>query len=275
MTEKQPKICIVIPIYLEKPDALDLLALKSLQRVCDDRYDKFFMCPDGLDTSAYTDVIHLKDIVFFDKKYFESNITYSQLLIRHDFYATFDAYDYMLIYQTDCYIFRNEIEEFASMGYDYIGAPIVSPNSYWPHFKKAQNPICGNGGLSLRKISTFKDICDPGGEIYREYNKNENLYEKVWCEDRFFCDELSSVFELDKPHWKIAARFAYDMNPDVLVDVCGMSLPMGCHAYDKNIRFWKEHIPDVTDEIVQMCEKKHGKWFEKYYHPGDKTYVWS
>lgn len=269
------KICIVIPIYKQTPDELDKIALSSFQSVCENKYDKYFICPDGLDTSEYNEIIDLKDIVFFDKKYFESNVTYSQLLIQYDFYKTFDVYDYMLIYQTDCYIFRDEIDEFASYEYDYIGAPIVSNLSFWPHFKHAQQPICGNGGLSLRKISTFKEICDPNGEIYREYNREENKYAKVWCEDKFFCDELSEVYELDKPNWKVAALFAFDMNPDVLVDIYGMKLPMGCHAFDKNIRFWKNYIPECDEHIVNICEKKHEQWFSKYYHPDDKTYVYT
>jgi len=39
------------------------------------------------------------------------------------FYDAFKAFDYILIYQLDAFVFRDELEYFCSLGYDYIGAP--------------------------------------------------------------------------------------------------------------------------------------------------------
>lgn len=266
-------VCICIPVYKTTIDEIDSFSLKQLEKICGSKYDKYLICPDNFDYHEYEKILSLRDVVYFDEKYFKSTCTYSQLCVQYDFYKTFEAYDYMLIYQPDCLIFRDEIEDWCNMNYDYIGSPIVSKYSYWAHFNRYNTPIVGNGGLSLRKISTFMDICDDNGEIKHEFENKYFKFDDILIEDKFFCDDLSYVFDIDKPSWKRAALFAFDMNCDYLADVYNIkNLPMGCHAYDKNIRYWQTTI-DIPDEVVKCCENKHEKFFKKYWHPGNKTYT--
>jgi len=87
----------------------------------------------------------------FPQRYFESLNSYSKLLVTTDFYRAFANYEYILIYQPDCLVFSGDLEYWCQAGWDYVGAP-------W--FKDfAENPeaglwAVGNGGLSLRKVST-------------------------------------------------------------------------------------------------------------------------
>ena len=63
----------------------------------------------------------------------------------------FKDYAYILICQTDAWVFRDELDYWCNQGYDYIGAPIYFPRSE-QHFMDIFFGV-GNGGFSLRKIT--------------------------------------------------------------------------------------------------------------------------
>jgi hypothetical protein len=65
------------------------------------------------------------------------------------FYEVFRQYEYMLIYQLDCWVFRDELEMWCDKGYDYIGAP------FFVKWFVDRGIYVGNGGFSLRKISNI------------------------------------------------------------------------------------------------------------------------
>ena len=161
---------IVVPVYNEVPNELEKLSLKQLDIIVKDDIEICLVGPNRINFSSYVELFNNKPKhENFDDKYFESNKSYSQLCLSYDFYKRFDDYEYMLIYQTDCWIFRNEIKKFCEMGYDYIGGPIYSPGSRWPSFKNSMRPVVGNGGLSLRKISMMLKLTDPNGYLYNKY----------------------------------------------------------------------------------------------------------
>ncbi|MEW6718188.1 MAG: DUF5672 family protein [Chloroflexota bacterium] len=88
------------------------------------------------------------DTVRFEDRYFSTIASYSKLLLSPKFYAAFINFNYILIYQLDCLVFSDQLEEWCGAGYDYIGAPL---------FRDKANPAkgfsrVGNGGLSLRRV---------------------------------------------------------------------------------------------------------------------------
>jgi len=93
---------------------------------------------------------------------------YNSLLTNITFWEHFDS-EYVLIFQTDTLILKT-IHPFYFQ-YDYIGAP-------WT--KKWTGKHVGNGGFSLRKLSTMKEICQT------KINDSSN-------EDYFFSSRLSST----------------------------------------------------------------------------------
>ena len=289
--------CIVIPIYKAELDCVEEISLRRLRKILiDDKMNVgiwheyedyspvYLVCPKGLDTSKYEEIYNVGDEkidlkkVEFDPGYFKSTATYSQLCINYDFYKTFDKYEYMLIYQLDCYLFKDEILQWCRKGYDYIGGPILSTDCGWDTVKKSRKgeewkPFVGNGGLSLRKISTFLDITNPEGEFRKRYNLTDDKLKNVIFEDKYFCNDLYNLYELEVPNWKEALEFAMDMSIDVIYNYIKFEgTPMGIHSVDKNIRWWKKVIPEFMDEkVIDYCENKHKEFFKIYYDENDST----
>ena len=119
--------------------------------------------------------------------------SYSLLLVK--FYEHFKS-QFVLIFQTDSFIRRVVDEKFFQ--YDWVGAPWTSTRS------KA-----GNGGFSLRRVQTMKDISQKYGpsEVYEDY---------------FFKDYLDA----DKlPEKSVSSKFSVEIiwHPD----------PVGFH------KFWR------------------------------------
>ena len=151
--------------------------------------------------------------------------------------------------------------------YDYIGAPWLKPDlSFF------QN--CGNGGFSLRKISSFLSILSMPLDnkmfslngLYHYY-QHRGLLHKVKLiseillkkrntmdyyvnvnptnEDVFFSMLRWSInfkFKIPKP--EEAALFSFETNPSLLYEKVGRKLPFGCHAWQKweYDRFWSRYI---------------------------------
>ena len=264
--------CIVIPIYKEKLDPIDELSLKRLHKVIGNKYDIYLVKPESLDTKNYYKILKQKNVyeVVFDNKYFESTSSYSQLCLQYDFYDKFSNYVYMYIYQTDCYLVEDKLEEWCDKGYEYVGPPIISNNANWVDYKNKDKyePQVGNGGFSLRKIEIFKDITDPNGELRKAYKLTDEQLSKIVFEDKYFLNDLYSFYEIHTPEWTKALEFGMDMNVDVIYDIMKFKgLPMGIHAWGKNIRHWQNVLEELKDnkKVINYCEKKYKEFFDIYY----------
>ena len=141
------KTVIAIPCYRKGLDREEKASLLQCSKVFGSKYDIVFCIPEDLDCSTYLDIVPHAQVKRFDNKFFSSVSTYSWLLLTPDFYLRFYEYEYMLIYQLDAWVFRDELEEWCKKGYDYIGAPFVLKSG------DVESVIVGNGGFSLRRIS--------------------------------------------------------------------------------------------------------------------------
>ena len=59
-----------------------------------------------------------------------------------------------------------------------------------------------------------------------------------------------------------------DMNVDIIYDVMKFNiLPMGIHAWGKNIRHWKNVLEELKDnkKVIDFCENKYKEFFDLYY----------
>lgn len=257
---------IVIPVYKSTPlwnediSFTRCIEILSGQTIC-------IITHRDLDISYYSEVLNKAElsykIKYFDKKYFKSLRGYNQLMLSCDFYKRFSIYEYMLIYQLDAYVFRDELEYWCKQRYDYIGAPWFEG---W-HDAVADSPIIGvgNGGFSLRRtrsmirlLKTVKyyEFTERLIEVskldkllknsvllsklirriikIKRNNKNEDLY----------IYNLSLVFRWFKiaPSSE-ALRFSFDANPEVLYKLNNNKLPFGCHAWERyNPNFWSQFI---------------------------------
>lgn len=259
---KNSKCVIVVPVYKDVPDELEQLSLKQLNMIIDNELDIVFIAPSTINNNEYIKLFDKSDVnlINFSDEYFKSNKTYSQLCLSYDFYKTFNKYEYMLLYQTDCWLFENDIIKWCDMGYDYIGAPIYSPGSRWPNFRTTMRPIVGNGGLSLRKISKMMNITDRTGYIYK---KHESEWSTVEYEDMFICDVIAHDIYMRIPDYKIAEQFSIDALP---LNIRQLKIPMSVHRVFAFYEWWKNSIPELIDEhILELCKNELER-FKKMYN---------
>ena len=256
-------------IIAHKPDLdpLEQISLRQCFRVLG-RYPIRVVCPRGLDTTSYREVV--PDIVFdfIDPKWQSSYANFNRLKILPFLYKRYRSYRFMLFYELDAFVFRDELSEWCARGYDYIGAPWVDN----------ERELClsrlgvGNGGFSLRRIGamlrvtrSLRWIEPPIGRARRKYwSKSEwlkgvasavtsatfrnNTFApfNTWGghEDIFWGDVVPELF----PWYRLAppedaARFAFELQPRELYEANDGRLPFGCHAWTKyDFEFWKPHI---------------------------------
>lgn len=277
------QFCIVIPIYKEQLDPIEELSLKRLWDVIKYKhYNCYFVCPTDFDTSEYYNILsdtvaaskYFKE-VYFDKSYFESTSTYSQLCISYDFYNKFSEYEYMYIFQLDVYLVNDNFSKFCDLGIDYIGSPVFSTDCGWTTIKNGKyTPVVGNGGFSLRKIETFKDITNPNGEYRTYYELTDKELKQIIYEDLYFCEYVKPKYKFTTANIQTAITFAWDMSADVIYNTWDIkTLPMALHAWDKNIRLYKDIIPELkeNDIIISFCEEKHKDFFKVYYNENNSS----
>ena len=253
--------CIVVPAYKEHLDTMSTIALQSLADRTNLYEHTYLVVPEGLNVDEYQKIFKNIKILEFNKAYFINIYTYTQLCLSYDVYATFAKYDYMLLYQLDCYLFRDEIQQFVNMGYDYIGAPIFSIKAGWKTCKKNQ-PAIGNGGLSLRKINKFMELTNPDGKFRRTYMLSQKIISSVIVEDIYFCDTLPRLYnvKLYRPSIDIVLQFSWDQSVeyiDALLHNANLfKIPMGAHAINKSVDYWKQYIPEITDDVCDKIKNK-------------------
>ena len=274
------EICIVIPIYKETLNFFEIQSVEQCIKVLSD-YTIHFVCPRELNIDFYKENFSgIIDFTYFDKYYFQDLAGYNRLMLSVGFYKEFDKYKYMLIYQTDCYVFRDELLNWASKGYDYIGG-IWFEGYVGNPFLGSKVWCAGNGGLSLRNIKSIKKILmskkvlEPIKplvmEIKKQYKKGEINYLKKLIllplnilgyknnynfraksyslnEDSFFAEAYSKYNRLKIPEVDNALDFSWDRCPAFLYEKIGQ-FPFACHAwfredfpYEGNKEFWSKHI---------------------------------
>lgn len=145
--------CIVVPVYKDFTDLLpnEILSLSQLGKILG-RHPIVLVTHNGIDTTTYVNHLVSEDstsvkIENFDQKYFNDIDGYNSLLLSTEFYKRFSSYNYILIYQLDAWVFRDELEYWCKKGYDYIGAPWFED---WGLGKSEEFREGGNGGFSLR-----------------------------------------------------------------------------------------------------------------------------
>jgi hypothetical protein len=241
----QPKTIIIIPLYKEKLTEAEKASLVQCCKILN-KHDFALVCPSGLNIKEYADIFAGLGLKFqtqeFDKSFFKSTKTYNLLMLDADFYRRFAAHDFMLVYQLDSYIFRDELDYWCDQGYAFIGAP-------WNRFDLLRNKLHilkpgVNGGFSLRKIASFIKVLEAtdsegtAKKIMRDFiksGKNEDGFFS-WCSVKI--DPAFKVAPLS-----VAAHFSFERKPEKLFRMTGGKLPFGCHAWARyNPRFWKKFI---------------------------------
>ncbi len=87
-------------------------------------YPVIIVKPASLDLAELQQQYPKLDFQSFDDRLFHRCGRLQQINGVHwFFYKTFTAYEYILIYQLDAFVFCDALKEWCAKGYDYIGAP--------------------------------------------------------------------------------------------------------------------------------------------------------
>ena len=241
-----------VPVYKASPtktEALSLLQLRLLEVE-----NVTLVCPEGLDIQSYLDLWPDLQVQRYAAEHFVSVQSYNDLVISSTFYLPFaNQYEYLLIYQLDAFLLSNQILAFCDQGYDYYGAPwkIGFPEyrfllNHWPIRINQKRFHVGNGGLSLRRISSTLDLLQrTEGHISKTFFMEDGFFGYWGSVDRHFhaCPALT------------AAHFSLEMDPLYWIEQTGV-LPMGFHGFE----VWH---PDFYNPLLQECYAKLFEVFPK------------
>ncbi len=219
----------MIPVYKEKLSDYEIISLEQACRILG-KYEICMVAPEGF-TASYLE--RSSRVIYFKKRYFTSIDTYNELLLNKEFYETFLEYEYMLIYQLDCFVFTDRLEEFCKLSYDYIGAPWLYGQllNFEEQYKRVE---VGNGGFSLRHV---ENTC----KLLQEHYKTNEIYKHN--EDLFFASSCQEGFKVAPVN--IALQFAFETQVEKCYELNQRELPFGCHAWERyNILFWKQYIEE-------------------------------
>jgi hypothetical protein len=233
------KVAIVIPLYQTKLNPQEEVSLRQCVRILG-KHPIIIVAPESLDLTFLSSFGITPKTIRFNDEYFKSTKTYNKLLTSTVFYEAFANYEYILIYQLDAYVFKDNLLAWCAKGYDYIGAPKLRK-----HHLKGQascSPVLFNGGLSLRRVKPLLRYIKVYQLFFNEWLANEDaMFSFAQRRARPF------RFLLRLPHWKEALCFAFEQNPKISYELLG-DLPFGCHAWERyNPTFWKQFIPQRED----------------------------
>ncbi len=254
LTSQKKLVAVVIPIYKNAPDELELISLRRCYEVLGD-YPIIFVAPEGLDIAPYL-LKHQAEIVYFEKKYFQTVKGYSKLLTHPIFYQTFLAYQYILIHQLDVFIFADELKLWCAKKLDYIGPPWTDDEWMYELAAKWHIPFLpkilrkvGNGGFSLRKVSRFYFF----SRLYYFATQRMKLNEDViWSNHPL---SFSPFFRIG--NYTQALKFGFEMHPKKCFEENNQQLPFGVHAWQKHdLAFWKPYFEQLGYEIPEKKQSQ-------------------
>src|SRR5687767_8481944 len=113
---------VVIPVHTPKPSPYELISFRQCFSVLK-RHAIRVIAPKGLSLEKYRQVVPDFEVVTIDPKWQSSVAQYNRLKISRFFYRIFDSYDYLLTYELDAFVFKDELNHWCQQGYDYMGAP--------------------------------------------------------------------------------------------------------------------------------------------------------
>lgn len=246
MAENESLVAVVIPVYQANLTDAEQVSLKQCMAVLGN-YRVIIVKPAALDLSALQQQYPKLTFQSFDDSFFTGVDAYNRLMVSSSFYKAFTSYQYILIYQLDAFVFRDELKEWCARGYDYIGAPSLHqpefdtiPAGSAQDFANALSThrVVLNGGLSLRKVSSFLRYLKIYNAFYPAWKGNEDM---LFCQEATRLKPLKMFMKL--PKWPEALRFSFEKSPAASYELTHHQLPFACHAWERyEPGFWAQFI---------------------------------
>ena len=237
------KVAIVVPVYHKELFVYEKIAIEQRRKVLGG-YDTFYIVPECIASSVGT---MLMDgvIKVVPNEYMNSISSYNKMMLREETYSWFLGYEYILIYQTDAFVFNDRLQYFCEMGYDYFGAPWIKGSLYFSDIET--NPIyyVGNGGLSLRKVERCIEVL---GNMKSDINNTDDIIP----EDLFWAvqfEKSKSIAPID-----VALKFSFERYSVYCYRINGFDIPFGCHQWMKyDFTFWRKFIEKEGYSLTDDC----------------------
>lgn len=251
------QVAVVIPFYRDILLEYEEIALAQCHKVLAG-YPIIAIKPESLVLPDAVTKYDFFTVESFEDKYFEGIKGYNELMLSDVFYGRFLAYEYILIYQLDAFVFKDELEYWCRRGYDYIGAPWLR-NKIYSHlpasrvlyyfqarFNVTKNGVpskmqfynkVGNGGFSLRRVKKFYELSiSLHTKVLAYLSRDEHEFN----EDSFWSIEVNRKKKnLKIPSYKTGLRFSIESYPRRAMQINHNRLPFGCHAWDIHKDFWR------------------------------------
>lgn len=263
-------VIILIIVHKERMSDSEKASLSQCYKILGKHPIKL-ICPVNLDVSVYYEVNPHAEIEFIDSKWQENYYMFNELKKSRFLYQKFREYDYVLFYELDAWVFKDELNYWCNRGYDYIGAPWFE--AYDPITKKLTLNV-GNGGFSLRNLKKSLSLIKKIDtilwirkcwyylriqsiikferlriiELIFKMKFNEDFHKLIKGygihEDIYWAKTVASLFsEFKVAPVQEAFKFSIEGNPSEAFELNGNHLPFGCHAWEKyEPEFWKRFI---------------------------------
>jgi hypothetical protein len=249
-----PKVTVIIPVYKPTLSRYEEISFSQCCKVLG-HHTITLIKPSSLSLEAYRSFYADFSTESFDDDYFKDISGYNRLMLSPGFYERFLRYQFILIYQLDAFVFKDDLFHWCRKGYDYIGAPwLVTPfkgsapekklyarklsKAYTENIKQEGTILpadiqfanrVGNGGFSLRRVKKFYKICRQEQKMISFYNENNKHY--FFNEDVFWSLEVNRRSgQLKIPGYKKAIGFSVEFKPEYAFELSKGRLPFGCHA---------------------------------------------
>lgn len=268
-TQREIKTVVIVPVHKPQLTTSENIALVQCFKILKN-YDIYLIYPEGMNIEIYKN--NFPEIIFFPVPvdWLASLQAYNYMKCSLAFYTLFKAYDFMLSYEPDAYIFSDDWRKANVFDYDYIGAP------WFKDYKEEGMPDkVGNSGFSMRKIATCIHALEMKAKFMRHWriiyklklNKflkvsilfkffgrsfklaaNNYYYYRFFLlapisEDIFWSSIVPRVISFRLAPVEDAIKFSFEKKPDLLYQINQNSLPLGCHGWMKyNPAFWKQFI---------------------------------
>lgn len=232
MPQHQQTCCIALTIY-RPPTTTEWLSIRCLRSVLGD-FNGYLVKPRGLDFSLpwMTDAE-------LPEKHFASKKTYGLLLASPEFYRIFASFEWALIYQPDCLVFRNNLLEWCEQPFDYISSTCLSEYNWF-----ATADFVGFGGLSLRRVRKFSQITESLASSTASWSSHCSDMLTYGAEDVWWnlsARKYDESFRVASVNISLAFSFNGDPNP-YMQRLKSPAPPFGCHDFLSLGRFlfyWK------------------------------------
>jgi hypothetical protein len=255
-------VIVVVPLPTRPLNSDEVLALAQLRRVLGG-YDTVLLAPPGGPVPEGEG-----PVMRIPRRFFGSAKAHGALLVSRRFYEAFSAYEFILIYHLDAFVFSDQLAEWCAKGYSYIGPPWFEYTTVPPSPQGA-----GTGGFSLRRVDSCLAVLDSrvpwisARQYWREQRRvgvpliRRGAFTVLKCakplngvrwevrhlnrygsaEDNFWAQRARHYhagFVLPAPQEALA--FGWGKEPRLCHYLTQGVLPFGCHGWSRpeNRQFW-------------------------------------